>query len=239
MADCATITTSWDDGHPLDFKIAELLDKYKLPGTFYIPKNNAENKVMDEGSIQALAKRFEIGGHTLNHLTAEEIDLKTWKVEVEACYNWLSNITGEYPTSFCFPKGKFNKGAADVVFKTGFKLARTTELMNLTTGADRIIPTTIQVYEHSKVTYVKHLLKRRRFKNLFLWMQGNCQTDIERLADKYLEESIAKKGCLHIWGHSWEIENKGLWQKMENVFKKISGIPEIKYVSNQDLIQCS
>ena len=111
--------------------------------------------------------------------------------------------------------------------------------MNLTTGKDRIIPTTIQVYEHSTTTYFKHLLKRRKFKNLFFWIQGNCQTDIERLVDKYLEESIAKKGCLHIWGHSWEIENKGLWKKMESIFKKISGIPEIKYVSNKHLIQFS
>lgn len=29
------ITTSWDDGHPLDLKIAELLDKYGINGTFY------------------------------------------------------------------------------------------------------------------------------------------------------------------------------------------------------------
>ena len=39
------ITTSWDDGHPLDFKLAELLNKYNLKGTFYIPRSNAEHRV--------------------------------------------------------------------------------------------------------------------------------------------------------------------------------------------------
>ena len=31
------ITTSWDDGHPLDLRLAELLHKYDVPATFYIP----------------------------------------------------------------------------------------------------------------------------------------------------------------------------------------------------------
>ena len=31
------IETSWDDGSKLDLKIAKLLYKYKLTGTFYIP----------------------------------------------------------------------------------------------------------------------------------------------------------------------------------------------------------
>ena len=190
---------------------------------------------MQEDKLVELSKRFEVGGHTFNHLTAEELDLKTWETEVKTCYDWLSDTTGNAPVSFCFPKGKYNKGAADAVFRTGFKLARTTELLNLTTGTGRIVPTTIQVYEHSRTTYLKRLLKRTKFKNLFFWTNTSCQTGIESLTDKYLEETIAQKGCLHIWGHSWEIENKGLWKKMENVFKTISGIQEVKYVSNKDI----
>ena len=45
------VTTSWDDGHPLDFKIASLLEEYNLKGTFYIPKANCENLVMEEEEI--------------------------------------------------------------------------------------------------------------------------------------------------------------------------------------------
>ena len=32
--------TSWDDGSIFDFKIYDLLKKYKLPGIFYIPTFN-------------------------------------------------------------------------------------------------------------------------------------------------------------------------------------------------------
>jgi len=31
------ITTSWDDGHPMDLRVAALLAKYGIAGTFYVP----------------------------------------------------------------------------------------------------------------------------------------------------------------------------------------------------------
>ena len=48
------ITTSWDDGHQLDLRVAELLTKYRLHGTFYIPK------ATENGTMKAAAY-FEYG----------------------------------------------------------------------------------------------------------------------------------------------------------------------------------
>lgn len=238
MTPDSLITTSWDDGHPLDFKVAELLDKYSLSGTFYVPKTNTKNPVMSENMIQDLSKKFEIGGHTLNHLAADEVDHETWDEEVKNCYAWLTELMGEAPISFCFPKGKFNPSAAASVFNAGFKLARTTELMSIKRYCkNNILPTTIQIYEHTRLTYFKHLIKRKKLGNLFLWMQANCEKDLDRLADNYLKYTIRSKGCLHLWGHSWEIEKNGLWKKLETIFKRISGIPEVKYVANKHLFR--
>lgn len=238
MTSDSLITTSWDDGHPLDFKVAELLDKYSLSGTFYVPKTNTENPVMNENMIQNLSKKFEIGGHTLNHLAADEVDHETWDEEVKKCHAWLTELMGEAPVSFCFPKGKFNKSAAASVFNAGFKLARTTELMSTKRYCkNNILPTTIQIYEHKRMTYFRHLVKRKKLGNLFLWMLTHCENDLDRLAGKYVEYTIRTKGCLHLWGHSWEIEKNGLWKKLETIFKRISGIPEVKYVANKDLLR--
>jgi hypothetical protein len=41
----AFLTASWDDGHPLDFRIADMLERYGLTGTFYVP-SRAETTVM-------------------------------------------------------------------------------------------------------------------------------------------------------------------------------------------------
>jgi len=42
----AIVTTSWDDGHPSDLKLAELLREYDVPATFYIPIDNLERRSM-------------------------------------------------------------------------------------------------------------------------------------------------------------------------------------------------
>ena len=64
------IETSWDDGHELDLRLADLLRKYKLPATFYIntvSEEKREGKDLSEDDIVSLAKDFEIGGHTVSH----------------------------------------------------------------------------------------------------------------------------------------------------------------------------
>ena len=38
------VTTSWDDGSRLDLKLAELLEKYGISGTFYVPKTEDDSE---------------------------------------------------------------------------------------------------------------------------------------------------------------------------------------------------
>ena len=61
------LTTSWDDGYPLDLRVAELLVKYGLQGTFYIPSETGHPILRDE-QVSELAKAFEVGAHTLHHV---------------------------------------------------------------------------------------------------------------------------------------------------------------------------
>ena len=60
------VTTSWDDGHPLDLRLAEMLSKYAIPATFYIPLKN-DRDLVGSSEIRALGAQFEIGGHTVTH----------------------------------------------------------------------------------------------------------------------------------------------------------------------------
>ncbi|HEX8462240.1 MAG TPA: polysaccharide deacetylase family protein, partial [Segetibacter sp.] len=105
------ITTSWDDGHILDFKIAELLTKYNLQGTFYIPRQNDERPVMNETQLLAIAKDFEIGGHTLNHVRLYTKNKAVWDHEIRGSYLWLQQLLGYNPVSFCFPGGHYSSQA--------------------------------------------------------------------------------------------------------------------------------
>ncbi len=231
------ITTSWDDGHPLDFKLADLLAKYNLPATFYIPKTNPERPVMGENEIQNLAKDFEIGGHSLHHIRLPGLRNNSLKEEIEDCYDWLSQLLGKAPSSFCFPGGKYNEAALQMVFKSGFTLARTTELFSTSWPVKNgITATTLQAYPHTGFTYAKHLAKRRKWLRLVNWLKSVRETDLCRLTENHLEKIDVSGGCFHLWGHSWEIEKHNLWKPVESIFKILADRSDFLYVQNRCLI---
>lgn len=232
------ITTSWDDGHPKDFKLAELLDKYNLPATFYIPKENAEHEVMKEEEIAELAKKFEIGGHTLHHRRLTELDEVSIEKEVKGCFIWLSKLLNLAPQSFCLPGGKFNAASISIIMSQGFKIIRTTELFSLKTSLKKdVIPTTLQVFEHSSYVYAKHLVKRKRFGTLVTWMKNGASTDLLKLVDEKLKQIDDSEGCFHLWGHSWEIDQYDLWKKLELIFAHLSRLSGFEYIQNKQLIK--
>ncbi|MEO5996754.1 MAG: polysaccharide deacetylase family protein [Chitinophagaceae bacterium] len=233
------ITTSWDDGHPQDFKIATLLDKYNLQGTFYIPRSNQEHEVMREDQVQLLSKQFEIGGHTLSHIRLTRNQHSNFEHEIKGSFTWLKELLGDEPVSFCFPGGVFNADVVDYVRQAGYKIFRSTELLSVDNHfKDQIDPTSIQLFEHGKVTYLKHLLKRGKVKNLLQWILSNSETDLLKLTDNFIK-IIEKKGsgCLHLWGHSWEIEEFALWNKVETVLSHLSQHRNFTFIQNKDLLR--
>jgi len=231
------ITTSWDDGHIMDFRLAELLDKYNLNGTFYIPTSNNEREVMEEKDILTLANRFEIGGHTVNHTSIKGVSKVLFETEIQGCYTWLNNLIGTPPESFCFPRGIYNREAVNYARKTGFKIIRTTELLNPWIDHNSpIVHTTLQAYPHSTFTYYKHVLKRLNLKSLMLYNKTNGEANLIQLIHFYLNYINHNGGCFHLWGHSWEIEKYNLWSLLEEIFREISNISWAKYIANKDLV---
>src|SRR4051812_25850888 len=95
----AIFTTSWDDGHPLDFRIAELLARYGLRGTFYIPRHIGSG-VMSEAQMRQLSESFEIGAHTLNHVFLTTTDDGTASTEIKNSKIWVEQVTGKSCTMF-------------------------------------------------------------------------------------------------------------------------------------------
>ena len=231
------ITTSWDDGHPLDFRIAELLSKYGLQGTFYVPQHNGSQQMMNETQIQQLSTKYEIGSHTLNHVWLNDSHRNQWEAEIKGSYEWVKNITGDSPVSFCFPGGVYNSSSLAAVFQNGYQLVRTTELLSTATPfANHILPTSLQVYEHSNFTYTRHLVKRAKWKRLAAKLLLTPATSLLKLTDHYLDTIQQEGGCFHLWGHSWEIEKFGLWKKLEDIFKVLSQRKDFLFLQNRQLL---
>lgn len=224
MRPIPSCTTSWDDGHPLDHRVAALLAKYGLTGTFYVPIQNAR-EVMTAQQIRELSGSFEIGAHTAHHVVLTEVSAETAEGEIHDSKRRLEDITGRICEGFCFPRGRFHPGHLHMVRRSGLRYARTVELLSTRLPARRsgiyLIPTTVQVCPHRWTIYARNGAKRLallNLKNLILHARSH---DWPETARSMLRVVARQGGVFHLWGHSWEIEKRRQWAELEAVLREM------------------
>lgn len=222
MPSQAFLTTSWDDGHSLDMRLAEMLHRYNLAGTFYIPRS-APTGVMPESQIRQLSQSFEIGGHTLEHLFLPTIADDEANRQITGCKKWVEDTTGKACPMFCPPAGKYTAAHLTMISRSGFRGMRSVELLSTSSPLMRDglarMPTTLQAFPHRRVSYLKNTAKRRSFANLWRYVRLGAPCGWEKLAEKLLQNVIDRGGVFHLWGHSWEIERTNQWQALERLLK--------------------
>ena len=158
------VTISVDDGSAGDMKTADLLHKYGLQATFYIPGRNPERPVIGPSQIRELSRRFEIGSHTLNHAPLKFLSDEKASQEIREGKQLMEEVLGEAVISFCYPRGKFNGTTPILVKNAGFLGARTS-LMNLHDFPRNpfLWGVSTQAYSHSKMIHVRHALLEGNF----------------------------------------------------------------------------
>ncbi|HVS88351.1 MAG TPA: glycosyltransferase [Candidatus Acidoferrum sp.] len=234
-----TITTSWDDGHPLDLRIAELLAKHGLRGTFYVPLENTRS-TLSPVQIRELSSAFEIGAHTVHHLVLTTLTSDRARAEIVQSKAQLEEITGKPCKVFCFPKGRYANAHVEMLAEAGFTGARTVELLSFNRPrAERgiaIMPTTLQACPNPTFTYVRNAAKRFRFKALWSLLLHSHGTDWAATAVALLDHAQQSGGVFHLWGHSWEIEEYQQWRALDRVLAALAEYNRpATYVANSEL----
>lgn len=230
------ITTSWDDGHPLDLKLLELLEKYNLKATFYVPITNPENPVMDKTQIREVSALQEIGGHTLSHLYLNHLNYDEADYEITQCKIRLEEIVERQLTAFCFPGGKYSNRDLQLIKQAGFLFGRTTRLMSCSDTKLSLMDTTIQIHNHSTITLLNHCIKNSNLRPI----QRNSfffpfHKNFLKLAENIFFDNIDKTDCVyHLWGHSWEINQFNLWKPLEELFRLICQHDNIVCLNNTE-----
>jgi hypothetical protein len=225
VTSAAYITTSWDDGHPLDLRVAELLARHALPGTFYVPRV-AENGTMALDQIRELSRAFEIGAHTLDHVTLTlATEQQAWQ-QIIGSKCWLEDTTGLRCRMFCPPQGKYSGRHLEMARKAGYLGLRTVELASLDCPRPKaglmLMPTSVQAYPHDPLAFCRNAIKRAAFGNLWRYIVYGHSSDWTALAGSLLSRAIEGGGVFHLWGHSWELQQTGQWQRLDEVFGMLS-----------------
>lgn len=237
------VTTSWDDGDPFDLRVAEVLAARKLPGTFYIPlKGHHKSNHMSIREILELESQgFEIGSHGVSHPNLSQCDKKQLLVEVEGSKKQLEDDVGKSISMFAYPRGRHNGAVIAAVKQAGYEGARTTAMLGRTLTFDPFrMPTSVQVYPHTRDDYFRNLARGWDFRRGWVYATHfGCAKNWVQLA-KVLFESVRRSGGLwHLYGHSWEIDELGLWDDLKEVLDYVAYRPEVTYVSNSTAVQMS
>ncbi len=220
------VTTSWDDGNKQDLRLAELLAKYGLQGTFYIPVSvSPAGLILSYREIRELSCSFEIGAHGVNHYSLSKVDDTVAHREIFESKAFLEDITGQGVEMFCFPNGRFKSRHLMAAKQAGYLGCRTIRMLSTDLphirGGIFIMNTTVQVYPHGTATIIKHLAKRLALYDLVKYINMGRQVSGNWLvlAKAMFTYTLQNGGLFHIWGHSWEIEQQDQWGELQNLME--------------------
>lgn len=218
------VVTSWDDGYPADMKIAELLDRHGLTGTFFVCVENSEGRpVLEKAALRELDKRFEIGAHPSLQVRFNTLENQRIDEEIRDGKTGLEEILGHRVDGLAYPLGSVTSYAVKSLRKNGLRYARTTENFRFDVGEDPYrVPTTLQIFPHPKQVYIRNFIKRGHLKKRWSYFRHamTCGPLWDTL-DAMVEDCSKRDGVLHLWGHSWEIEQYDLWQELDALFSRI------------------
>ena len=231
------VTVSVDDGHSTDLRTADLLNKYGIPATFYIPGRNPERPVISTGEMRRLADSFELGAHTMSHVPLNKLPLERAWHEIADGKAWLEDTIGKPVESFCYPRGKHTGKIAALVRRAGFRGARTCCLNRHDFPADPYMwAVSTQGHNHGRAVQIRHALFERNLWGAFNYLKIYKGTvDWAAHFGQALDWVSVNGGIAHLYFHSWEIEQANEWRKLESVMRAIGERAGLRRVTNGEL----
>lgn len=205
------LTFSYDDGVIQDRRLVEVLNHYKLSGTFNLISGQLSGESSHSGrqriereEAAALYAGHEIASHTVHHPDLTKLPLEEAAYEVSEDMEALSSLCGYPVRGMAYPYGASSPELVQMLREMGVAYARTT----VSTGAFSI-PTD------------------------FLTWQPTCHHDdprTEELAKAF--KKTKNLALFYIWGHSYEFDERHNWNHFESLCESLAGDDEIWYATN-------
>ena len=229
------VTTSWDDGHPLDVRVATVLARYGLRGTFYVPLQAVADGLVSRSQMNdLLAMGMEIGSHTVTHPNLTRLRAADIDRELRDSRRTLEDLLGIEISSFCYPGGRFNRTVIERAALAGYRLCRTTVDFQTAPVFDPLrMPVSLQLFPHPAATHYRHTLRYGNWTGLLNWRaRFHGETDPERLTT-VMTAALPKQGAVfHLWGHSWELERRRLWKQFDRIAASLAALDNAVHLTN-------
>jgi len=222
------VTFSYDDGVTQDQRLIKILDKYGLKCTFNLNSGllGKPGSLVREDvtvahvkpracEVRAIYEGHEIAVHTLTHPALSHLSDDDVVREVEEDRLALSELAGYEVVGMAYPGGThvMNEHVADLIrTRTGVRYARTT-----TSTHNFDLQTNLHIFNPTVYHHVE-------WDKLF------------ELGEKFIALKPDVPQIYYIWGHSYEFDIHGDWERFEEFCRMISGHDDIFYGTNREVL---
>ncbi|MBQ6551297.1 MAG: polysaccharide deacetylase family protein [Lachnospiraceae bacterium] len=219
-------TMSYDDGTVHDRRFVELLNRYRIKGTFNLnsgifglqrkgvgPNTDLDISVIQEEEVRTLYEGHEIAGHGSVHASPTDVGTPAFMFETIEDKEKLEEVTGKMVRGYAYPFGAFNEDVKKILKLAGYHYARVVD----TTGKFDIPQD-------------------------FLEWRGTAHHNdpkLMELAEEFCRNDFFgfRKKLFYVWGHSYEFEGDGTWDKIEAFLKFMDEHREgIWFASNIEIV---
>lgn len=213
---------TYDDGVLQDIRFVALLNKYNLKGTFnlnsglmenefeWIHKNGWVVKRLSKDKVVSLYQGHEIASHTLMHPYMNDLSESEIMYELQADKANLEMLFGREIKGFAVPFDYFSELIESCVKRCGFEYARISE------------------ESHSFVPQ----------NDYYKWKATVFHTDatLKELTQQFIKTN-EELALFQIVGHSYDLDNQNMWDKIETIFKEIALQKDILPMTTIDIIE--
>lgn len=220
------LTFSYDDGVLQDLRLIELFNKYGMKATFNLnsdklgqpgrlvrgDKEVDHTKVRPE-DVRRIYEGHEVAVHTLTHPHLEHMtdDAEIIR-EIEADRVRLSELCGYEVVGMAYPYGTYNEHVV--------------ELMRAHTGV-----------RYSRATKSTHIYAPQ---TELLTFQPTCHhgewDTLFALGEQFLALTPDEPSLFYVWGHSYEFDRDGTWERFEDFLRMMAGHADIFYGTNAEVL---
>lgn len=204
------LTMSYDDGIEADKRLIEIFDRYGIRGTFHLNSGLfGEGKRIPGNEIGKVYQNHEISCHSLTHPHLEKSPAVTVIQEVIKDRENLESISGYPVRGMSYPFGTYNDDVITALKQCGIVYSRTTAATN---GFQ--LPG-----------------------NFLTWHPSCHHKQCMDMAKRYIDslKYIWRIPLFYVWGHSYEFDNDGNWDMIEEFCKMLGGREEIWYATNIEI----
>jgi peptidoglycan/xylan/chitin deacetylase (PgdA/CDA1 family) len=214
------VTSSWDDGHKNDIRVAALLRKYGGKGTFFLYPENYVLQTKDPAAALKIDpflipmaelvptyQGMEVGAHGYGHPDMRKLTPEALTIQLTESKRVLEGWFQTPIVGMAYPYGAYSPAVQAAVKAAGYTYART--VSNAPAVAPVTDPYALNVSLHAKSPQ--------------FWQE--C------------ERVQAAGGVFYFWGHSHEFRTEEEWRVFEERLARISADPSVTWVTNRELVE--